>query len=277
MKTIFTIIEITRPLNAIITFAVVIVSAIISSDSYGMTNTIFFAGLSASLVTAAANIINDYFDFEIDKINKPNRPLPSGRLNKNSAISIYVILTVISLPLSFQISTNALLIVIITTLLLFFYSKIFKSIPLVGNTVVAVCAALAFVFGGLAVENWQAAIVPTVFAFFITLIRELLKDIEDLDGDLRNGIITFPGKFGQNKTKKLILMFSILLISSTFYPFITEIYKIEYFVIVLLLVDLILIKFLLIIFSKNFTNNISQLSLLLKVVMIFGLFAIFMG
>jgi len=75
MKKILAIIEISRPLNLLITFAVVIVSAIICSEEFKFTATILFGAISAMLVAASGNIINDYYDYKIDKINKPDRPI----------------------------------------------------------------------------------------------------------------------------------------------------------------------------------------------------------
>ena len=266
-----------RPVNAIITFATVFIAAIICKTSQSLDVTVFYAGLSAMLVAAAGNIINDVFDFEIDKINRPERPLPSGKITKKNATIFYLLFNIAALFISTLVNNIAAIIVVITILLLFLYSLKLKEIPLVGNLTVSVCTGLAFVYGAVAVGNWYAGIVPALFAFLINLIREMLKDIEDLEGDLLNNVITFPGRYGIEKTKKLISTVTIILILATFYPFVSKIYSIEYFLIVLFTVDIVLIIFLKELRNKTFLEKISKFSNYLKIAMVLGLLAIYFG
>lgn len=277
MRKIKAVFEITRPSNLIITFAVVYVSAIICTGFFRFSSNIIIASISALLVAASGNIINDIFDFEIDKINRPNRVIPSGRLSKNEALVIYSLFTIIALFLAILISFEAIFIVLITSILLFFYSYIFKGIPLIGNLIVALCTAMAFLYGGIVVGNIKAALIPALFAFLVNLIREIIKDVEDIEGDKKNQLSTLPIKFGLLYTKNILLILAIILILSTVYPFIMKIYKIEYFLIVLFFVDLPLIYLLKKIYSKEFLTNLSQLSFSIKLIMIFGLIAIYLG
>ncbi len=275
MNTILAIIKISRPVNTIITFATVFIAAIICKTNQSLDITVFYAGLSAMLVAAAGNIINDIFDYEIDKINRPERPLPSGKITKRNAIIFYLLFNLVALFISMLVNNIAVIIVVITILLLFLYSLKLKGMPLVGNLTVSVCTGLAFFYGAVAVGNWSTGIVPALFAFLINLIREMLKDIEDLEGDLKNDIITFPGRFGIEKTKKLISTVTIILILATFYPFVSKIYSIEYFLIVLFTVDIILIIFLKELKNRTFLGKISKLSNYLKITMVLGLLAIY--
>jgi geranylgeranylglycerol-phosphate geranylgeranyltransferase len=277
MKTLIAVIKITRSVNTIITFAVVFVAAIICSKNLGIDFKIIYASLSAMLVAAAGNIINDYFDFEIDKINRPNRVLPSGEMSRETALLLYVVLSIVAVVLSFMVSVTAIIIVLLTKIILFFYSSHFKGVPLVGNILIALCTGLAFIYGGVAVGNWKLAIIPSIFAFLINLIRELLKDVEDLDGDLKNKTITFAGKYGIKKTKKLITIVVVVLLVITFYPFVFKVYSIEYFLMVLFSVNLILVFFLKELYKENFLGNISKLSNYLKLSMVFGLVAVYFG
>ncbi len=277
MKKIVEIIKMSRPVNSAITFVTVFVAAIICNRNEHIDIIVFYASLSAMLVAAAGNIINDIFDFNIDKINKPNRPLPSGKISIKEAAVFYLIFTIVAFLFSSSVNKAATGIVFLTTIILFFYSYKLKGVPLIGNLAVAFCTGLAFIYGGVAVGNWKLAIIPAVFAFLINLIRELLKDVEDLEGDLKNNIITFPGKYGIEKTKLIIFVFTGLLLFATFYPFVYKIYKIEYFIIVLFTVDLILVYFLKELKKNNINENISKLSMLLKLSMLFGLIAIYVG
>jgi geranylgeranylglycerol-phosphate geranylgeranyltransferase len=269
--------KIIRPLNFLITFFSVIVATVICSlDKFPGLHA-FLAAIAASLVLASGNVINDIYDIEIDKINKPLRPLPSGSLTINEAYALYFIFLVLSIFVSALVNEKALAIALISILLLFFYSKYLKRFPLIGNLAVAILTGLVFIFGGIAVENPTAAIVPTVFAFLINLIREIVKDMEDSEGDKSAGVITFPVKFGFQKSKFLISIITICLILYTFFPFITQLYKIEYFVVVMLIVNPMLVFYLKILFEDHSVKNLKKVSNLLKLSMVFGLLAIYLG
>lgn len=277
MKKILAIIKIVRPLNILITFLVVIVAAFICSNEKTLTEKILLAAISASFIAASGNIVNDIFDYNIDLINRSNRPLPAREMTINFAIFLYLFFTCLGLIFAQQVSWESFFIAVFVSLILLLYSFLLKQIPLLGNIAVSVCTALAFIYGGVAVNSWEASIIPAIFAFLINLIREIIKDIEDIEGDEKNNVITFPSKFGIQKTKNVLTFIIIILIGFTFYPFIKEIYSIEYFIIILLTVDLLLVYFIREIKSNMFIYKISTISKLLKLSMIFGLIAIFLG
>ncbi|MFC2102810.1 geranylgeranylglycerol-phosphate geranylgeranyltransferase [Bacteroidota bacterium] len=269
--------EITRPINALITFIVVIVGALICiKDDYSM-GVIILAGISAALTASAGNIINDIIDRDADKINHPSRPIPSGNLSVNYAVVEYILLIIVAIILAYFINQLAFVIVLLTTALLFLYSNKLKRVPLLGNITVAYLTGLAFIFGGIAVGQPRAAIIPAIFAFLINLVRELVKDIQDVEGDKMSKISTWPVKFGIKSTKQLIIFFSLLLIASTLVPFIYQLYNIEFFVIVMILVNPIMIYFLKELNRDDSTQNLNKLSNMLKLNMVIGLIAIFLG
>ena len=276
-KKIFAYIKITRPLNVLITFLVVVVAILISQNERTDLCTILLASIAASLVAAAGNIVNDIYDIESDKISHPNRVLVLGKLNKTEVKLEYLILNFISAIISINLSQTLFAIVFISALLLFIYSAYLKKIPLIGNIVIALLTGLAFIYGGFTSGNPVAAIVPAVFAFLINLIREIVKDIQDIEGDTKAGVITFPIKFGFKKSKILILIITISLILYTLYPFITELYKIEYFVVVMVFVNPLLILSLKFLFDSKKENNLSVVSNMLKLNMVLGLIAIYLG
>jgi geranylgeranylglycerol-phosphate geranylgeranyltransferase len=271
------IIKIIRPLNFLITFVSVIVAAIICLPGNIIELNVFFAALSASLVMASGNIINDIFDIEIDRVNKPSRPLPSGKLSVKEAYIYYFTFIAASVFISSMLNEKAIAIVLVSILVLFFYSKYLKRIPLVGNITVAFLTGLVFIFGGVVVENPAAAIVPAVFAFLINFIREIVKDMEDVDGDRKAGLVTFPIKFGSRKSKLFISLITISLILYTLSPFIIQLYKIEYFIVVMVIVNPILVYCLKILFEDESVKNLKRISNLLKLSMVFGLIAIYIG
>ena len=266
-----------RPLNFVITFVSVFIAAFICKPDTILTLNLVLAAFAASVVLASGNIINDIKDVEVDRINRPGRPLPSGKISRINAYTLYLILVLISILISFLLNEMAALIVLLSIVLLFVYSKYLKQIPLVGNTTVSFLTGLVFIYGGVVVGNPSAAIIPAVFAFLINFIRELIKDMQDVEGDKKANVVTFPIKYGFHKSKILILLFTILLILFTTYPFISKLYKIEYFVIVMVIVNPILVYCLKILFEENSTNNLKKISNLLKLGMIFGLLVIYVG
>ncbi len=278
MKTKLTaFLKILRPINFLITFCTAVVAVFLCSVYSFSFKIALLAGLSSGFTASAGNIINDIFDIEIDKINRPQRPLASGAISITSAIILYSILLIISIALSYFINLNALLIVVFTTIILILYSKFFKRIPLFGNILVAFLTGLVFIYGGVAVENPVAAIVPASFAFLINLIREIVKDMQDVDGDKNAGLNTFPIKFGFQKSKYLILIIALFLILYTIYPFITQLYRIEYFILVMIVVNPLLVYSIRILYKNHSPENLNKISILLKLDMVLGLIAIYFG
>ena len=153
MQKLKALIIISRPINLLITFLVIIVACIISIKGDYSVLKVFFAGLTGALTASAGNVINDYFDINIDKINRPHRILPKGELTLKEALGFYIFLFLVSLLLSIFISLIALLEVFFASALLFLYSYKIKKIPLLGNFVVAFLTGFAFIYGGMAVDN----------------------------------------------------------------------------------------------------------------------------
>lgn len=275
MKKIFAYIIIVRPVNFAITFASIFAAGFIADQSLVLIKQIIFASISGALIASGGNVINDYFDIEIDKINRPQRVMVKGLISKLEALIFYVVLNIGALVLSAFINLPAFLIAIAAFIFILSYSYKFKGVPLAGNFIVSLFTGLAFIYGAVAAGNWLAGFMPAVFAFLINFIREIVKDIEDLKGDSAKEIFTFPAKFGIKKSNNLILVLTIMLIAVTFVPFIFRFYNIEYFVIVMSLVNTLLVLFIRDLYSDK--RNYAKLSSLLKTVMIFGLAAIVLG
>lgn len=271
------IIRITRPVNVIITFISIIIAAVICSAGGLATGKIIITALSGGIAAAAGNIINDYYDIEIDKINRPDRPLVSKILTPGEAVFLFTVCSFLSIFLSFFVNFTAFIIDISALVLLFIYSFKLKRTVLLGNITVASLTGLAFIYGGVAVDNLQFAIIPAAFAFLINLIREIVKDMEDLEGDKAAGICSFPYLYGFKRSKQVIAAFSILLIIATFIPFIYKFYRIEYFIIVMVLVNPVIVYALKLLFNNDTKKNLNKISLMLKLDMLFGLIAIYLG
>lgn len=268
---------IARPLNSLITFLVIVVASIISIEESFSEIKILLAALSGALTAMAGNVINDYFDINIDKINKPQRVLPSGQISLKEAFTFYIILSVLALVVSSFININAFIIVFTAAVFLFFYSYQLKKISLVGNIIVSFLTGLAFIYGGIAVNNVVAAIIPAVFALLINFIREIIKDMEDLEGDKQQGTETYPAIYGFKKAKIIVVFITIVLIIFTLYPFVINLYAIEYFLIIMIFVNPLLVYINKSLLGDDSIKNLNKLSNLLKLNMVIGLAAIFFG
>ena len=214
-------IEILRPGNAVMGAISIILIAIIDRT---VSIPIILAMITVFFETAAGNVINDYFDYKIDLINKPERPLPSGRISlKNGKYYAYFLFlagTVCGLLISL-ITDNWIpfIIVVIADVILYMYAYTLKATPLIGNLAVGFMTGFGFVFGGFTINN--PTIVATsiylgFFAFVMTTAREIVKDIEDMEGDRADGARTLPILIGEKKPAMLAI--ALIIIDSALCP-----------------------------------------------------------
>jgi geranylgeranylglycerol-phosphate geranylgeranyltransferase len=266
-----------RPFNVLITFFVVVVAAIISSSGILNWNIIICAALAVALTASAGNIINDIVDIEIDRIVHPNRPLVLNVISVREAFVLYFIFFISALTISFFIGLDLFGIMLIANALLVYYSYQLKKFPLIGNITVSLLTGLAFIYGGVSVNNTVGSVMPAVFAFLINFIRELVKDIQDKEGDAVKGLKTFPIVKGNSKSKQLIYLLTVILILSTLYPYIFSYYKIEYFIVVMILVNPLLVYSAVQLSKNDSQRNLLNISLMHKLNMIIGLLAIYLG
>lgn len=271
------IIKITRPINFVITFLSVIIAAMISSSISDIGVNVLLLAFSLGFTLIAGNVINDIIDFEIDKVNRPERALPKELLSIDFAKGIYVFSIITALLTALLISIYFFFIIAALNILIVFYSTHLKTIILISNLTVAIATATPFIFGGLVVNNVEGGIIPAVFAFFTNFIREIIKDMEDIKGDSSKGVITFPQKVGINKAVYFTSILIILLILLTSFPFVFGIYNAEYFVIIMVFVNPVFVYTLKLLYTNRDLSTFKKVSSLIKLNMILGLIAILIG
>ncbi len=224
----FAYFHIIRPLNcffASLTIIIGLLNAYIENNFFSTPNNILTlcGGLCVYfLIAAASNVINDVFDIEIDKINRPNRAIPSGKIRKNSAILYAAILVgmglIISLPLGL-LSPNSFLIPI---LVVFFacigvlYSWVGKRYGILGNIMVGFAFSFGIPFGALLITP-ILEIPPNIWFFYLTAMfllisRELVKSMEDIEGDSKYNVRTVANTKGFKFTACLSGIFSVVAI-----------------------------------------------------------------
>lgn len=269
---IYSLLNLTRPVNVLIAWAATFVVMWILKNQNPFLN--FWQTLPVPLICAGGNVLNDYFDIEIDKINKPNRPLPSGKIPKNLALSFSVLLLISGVLIAFQFSTQLFVISIFAASLISVYDWNLKRLPLVGNFVVSLVSGMTFLYAGAIVLNIREALVPALLGFFFHFAREILKDIEDIKGDKKEDAKTFPIQFGILNSKILVTLIIIVLITLTIIAFFTENYSWLYLITVIFTVDLGLVFVLLSAWKNHGPENLNKLNKLLKIEMLFGLLSL---
>jgi geranylgeranylglycerol-phosphate geranylgeranyltransferase len=212
-------IAITRPINSFVAGLAAIVAYLIDTGTVIPESLLLF--FIVVLITAAGNVINDFFDAEIDAINRPDRPIPSGAVSRGDARRFAVTLFLAGILVSFFTNSLCIGIAIFNTLLLIAYAAKLKSTPLIGNIVVAYISASIFLFGGaLNGLDGLIRIIPiAAITFFAMLSRELLKDAEDVEGDRAGGADTVPIRIGIKKTSEFALITTVLAVAASFIPY----------------------------------------------------------
>ena len=194
MNTFSAYLQITRPGNVAIAMISVLI-AVSLSGKFSPVSHIVLAVLSTGLITIGANVINDYFDIETDKINKPQRPLPSGKLRPSQALVLFYSVYLLAFIMAFLITLPMFLIAVSVALMLYIYSYRLKKTVIWGNLTVSLATAMAFIYGGLAVGAVRSVVFPALFAFFFHFGREIIKDMQDVKGDRFGGLFfCFPSK-----------------------------------------------------------------------------------
>ena len=223
--------------------------------------------------------MNDRLDIEGDRINHPKRVLVTGMLSPKYARNLALVLNAAALLMAWAISLSMLLIGLVTVGLLSLYNLKLKRIPLVGNAVVALLAAMTFLTGGFAVNpdlvfRLPGPLVAAAFAFFFHLVREIVKDIQDMDGDRRAGLDSLPLRIGSGQSLTLALVLFTLMTLLTCVPVLKGWYGLAYEVIVVYLVDLPLLGFMIALRIRPTSRMLTAGSTALKIGMALGLVAL---
>jgi len=277
--------EIIRPGNAVMAVIAVILIGIIGQN-YNLP--LLLGMITVFLATSGGNVINDYFDHKIDAINKPSRPIPSGRISLKNAYSYASIL--FGLAIIFGILIGYLLdnfiptlIVSVSSLLMFYYGKTLKKIALIGNIAISFLTGLCFVFAGIIIGVYTSS--PGIihiscylgfFAGVMTMAREITKDMEDIEGDKLEGAKTLPIVYG-NKLSSIstsILMVLACVLSPILY--LNNIFNV-YFLVILTLAIVIFLYGAYSILKDQTPENCKNVSKLIKIGMMIAFISFAIG
>lgn len=263
--------------------------------SYILSDFGYILGVIATLcIAGAGNIINDIYDVEADRINKPGKILIGRKLSEKKATYLFITLNIIGVGIGFYLANSigrpgfsAILIVI--SALLYIYSSYLKHIAIIGNIVISLLVALVVILPP--VFDLLPAITPqnretqslvfsilldyAVFAFLINLLREIIKDEQDINGDHHAGIQTLPILIGIRRTNTVVFALGVFVSALTLYFTYTYLFRNTAAVLyVLALIMGPLLYFLTNILGAKKKKEFGRLSLILKLILFFGLISL---
>ncbi len=265
-------------------------------EPFGVTITLNGVGISVLILAtlclaAAGNIINDIYDVETDLVNKPDRVIVGKSISEKTAYTLFFALNIIGVGLGFYLShvvgkSPFFTLFVIISALLYMYASYLKQLPFIGNLVISILVALSLiivsifdVLPAITAANKEAQLTffkivldYAFFAFIINLIREMVKDMEDIDGDYKAQMNTLPIAIGRDRTHNILFVISLIPVLAVVYYVTTFLYKQElavaYFLL-LIIAPLIYISIKL--FSAKTKKDYTHISVILKLVMLFGM------
>ena len=234
---------------------------------------LFIIVIASGLTIASGYIINNFYDSKKDLINRPNKSKLDRLVSQKTKLQVYFTVNFIVALLAFLVSFRAVLFFSVYIFLIWFYSHKLKKYPIIGNLTASLLAVLPF----FAILLYYKNLYPQIFAhatflFLLLLIREIIKDLENIKGDIANDYQTIPVKFGEVFAKKTITLLTIITIIPVY--FLVEIYDVGYMDIYFYVSLIILIFFLLYLWKSSSKPDYLRLHNILKFLVVSGVFCI---
>ncbi|MFQ3319592.1 MAG: geranylgeranylglycerol-phosphate geranylgeranyltransferase [Natronomonas sp.] len=224
------LVELMRPGNAVAAGGLTFIGAFVAGG-LGAPAPMAFAVIATVLATGGGNAINDYFDREIDAINQPGRPIPRGAVSPRGALAFSIVLFVAAVALTLLLPPLAIAIAVINLVALVAYTEFFKGLPGLGNALVAYLTGSTFLYGGAAVDGYLVAVVVLfALAASATMAREIVKDVEDIEGDREEGLNTLPIAIGERRALVVAAVFVAVAIVASPTPYLRGTFGLPYLV-----------------------------------------------
>jgi len=276
VRKVFVLLSLGRPLTSFLVALAIFSASFVSSGALILRYSpgIFIGPAIGLIFGVASNSINDYFDRNADRINHPERPIPSNKIEPQAALNFSLILFAVgisvALVLVFIVGFEALAVVLLAFVLQIAYEKKLKKIKLLGNVLIAFQTTLAFIFGGILVRNVTPTTIMATTAFLSILGREIVKDVEDIKGDTDK--LTLPKIIGIKNANLIasgLILSAIVISLIAYYPL--SIFGRSYFALVIVADVLFVYSFRVIFQNSNRARN------LLKYAMLIALLAFVFG
>jgi geranylgeranylglycerol-phosphate geranylgeranyltransferase len=211
-----------RPANSILVGFAVVVGIAITSNNYReiFSLTSLFGFLTGFLVSSFSMVSNDIYDYEVDRVNQPSRPLPNGRVTVQQAKNFSLILLILGLASSLTLGLANLAIAALFALIGWYYNYKGKQSGLFGNSLVALSLAIPYIFGSIALGNYSInlAYLLALTSFLAGMGREILKGVSDIEGDRIRDVRTVASVQGIRVAKYLSALFFLLAVASSVFP-----------------------------------------------------------
>jgi 4-hydroxybenzoate polyprenyltransferase len=234
---------------------------------------LFIIVIASSLTIASGYIINNFYDSKKDLINRPNKSMLDRLVRQKTKLQVYFAVNFIVFLLAFFVSIRAVFFFSTYIFLIWFYSHKLKKIVVIGNLTASFLAVLPF----FAILLYYKNLYPQIFAhatylFLLLLIREMIKDLENIKGDVANNYQTIPVLFGENFSKKIISVLTV----STIIPiyFLIEIFEVGYMDIYFYVSLIVLIFFIQKLWKSETKSDYLMLHNILKFLVVSGVFCI---
>ena len=234
---------------------------------------LFIIVVASSLTIASGYIINNFYDSKKDLINRPNKSQLDRLVSQKTKLQVYFTINFIAVILATFVSFRAVLFFSVYIFLIWFYSHKLKKYPIIGNLTASLLAVLPF----FAILLYYKNLYPQIFShasflFLLLLIREIIKDLENIKGDIANDYLTIPVKYGDVFAKKVITFLTLLTVLPVY--FLVEIYDVGYMDIYFYVSLIVLIFFLNLLWKSNSKPQYLLLHNLLKFLVVSGVFCI---
>lgn len=234
---------------------------------------LFLIVLASSLTIASGYIINNFYDAQKDLINRPKKSMLDRLVSQQTKLHVYFALNILVTLLAFMVSWRAAVFFSAYIFLIWFYSHKLKKYPLIGNLTAALLAVLPF-FGILMYFKnfYQVIFAHATFLYLLILTRELIKDLENIKGDLVADYRTIPVMFGEKVSKTIITALTFLTIIPVF--LLIEVYDVGYMDLYLYGGMIVIVWFLMLLWKAETQKEYLMLHNILKFLIVAGVFSI---
>jgi len=240
--------ELMRLEHGLMLIVAIFIGALIAGRGLPPADKTLFAFLTALFLQAATFALNDYYDLEVDRLNRRmDRPLVRGDLSPKAALGVYFLLLPAGIITGALVNTTCLIIALLNALLASLYDVKLKEFKIVGNFYIAFAMAIPFLFGATAVSR---EIPPVIYllaavAFLAGAGREIMKDVQDVEGDKARGTRSFPTYLGSRGACALAALFYLIAVFLSIIPFIHQVdedyYRDPFYLVAVLVTDAVLI------------------------------------
>ena len=250
--------------------------------------------LATILIAAAGNIINDIYDIETDLVNKPEKVIINKTLSEKTALNLFIALNLLGVGLGFYLSnvierSGFAVIFVLISALLYIYASYLKQTLLLGNILVSALVGLSILIvpvfdlipsltsfnRELYLDIFKIAFTYAIFAFMINLLREIIKDIEDVNGDYKAQMKTLPILIGRERTTMVVFALSFIPLLAVVNYIVSQLYN-NMLAVIYFLIFVVgpMLYFTIKVFSAEQKKDYQHLSNVLKVIMLFGVLSL---